>query len=163
MILVRSCVRLVLTLSLASHYCTSVQLGSGVSMRSPACLMIRLYPGQTVLVRALYNSFFQSSWVACASQAHSQWRRAKRATWSKKRERTSERAKKSSSQNSVWVTPKKHSSSVKFFLFVCLFVFFNMLHLRQCVHHFRSSFVSLFGFVPLKSVYVKQARSFFSV
>ena len=36
-----------------------------------------------------------------------------------------------------------------------------MLHLRQCVHHFRSSFISLFGFVLLKSVYVKQAGSFF--
>ena len=36
-----------------------------------------------------------------------------------------------------------------------------MLHIRQCVHHFRSSFISLFGFVPLKWVYVKQARSFF--
>ena len=61
MIFVQSCARLVLTLSSTFHYCTTVHLDSGISIRSPASLMIRLYPGQTVLVRALNNSFCQSS------------------------------------------------------------------------------------------------------
>ena len=60
----------------------------------------------------------------------------------------------------VWVTPRKNLFSFNFFFFLCFFLL-NMLHLRLCVHHFRSPFISLFGFVPLKSVYVKQARSFF--
>ena len=141
MILVRSCVRLVLTLSLASHYCTSVQLDSGVSMRSPACLMIRLYPGQTVLVRALNNSFFQSSWVACASQAHSQWRRAKRATGSKKgSERASEQKNPPPKILSEW--PQRSTRPVlnSFCLFVCFFKYASSSSMRssfsQSIHFF---------------------------